>query len=333
MSKPIKDWFAKTFDDWVDEGYPEEIIPDILSGDLPMDEASKAARAAEQGYGSVLYHGSTNPNLTEIAPMEVGKRNATGGNGLFLTDNPRVASTYAYDARVNGGTGPDGGTVYPLRVRDVHPNERVTVADRGVRGDQYKTWWDDILPEKIRGMDIDGFDDATGLSTDQVNRNANKQGKKVVEYSRLMDSAEDVYEIGGTDVPSNVTAVLDNTLVRSPNAAFHPTYKGPNIKGNADPRLLGGMAVGLTTAGLVAPEIAQRFPMPEGGNRAGWLEYVTNLGDQTQNSLRHATGGVSDYFFPEAVNDYLKKVNAEDEEPTWSDRLWAGLDAFRIPGK
>ena len=57
MSKPIKDWFAKTFDDWVDEGYPEEIIPDILSGDLPMDEASKAARAAEQGMGPVLWRG------------------------------------------------------------------------------------------------------------------------------------------------------------------------------------------------------------------------------------------------------------------------------------
>ena len=103
--------------------------------------------------------------------------------------------------------------------------------------------------------------------------------------------------------------------------------------GNADPRLLGGMAAGLTAAGLVAPEIAQRFPMPEGGNRAGWLESVTNWADETQNSLRHATGGVSDYFFPESAVDYLKTVNKEDEEPTWSDRLWAGLDLFKVPGK
>jgi hypothetical protein len=103
--------------------------------------------------------------------------------------------------------------------------------------------------------------------------------------------------------------------------------------GNADPRLLGGMAAGTATLGLFAPEIAERFPMPEGGNKAGWLEWVTNLGDETQRSLRHATNGFSDYFFPEGAVDYLKKVNKEDEEPTWSDRGWAALDVFRVPGK
>ena len=131
----------------------------------------------------------------------------------------------------------------------------------------------------------------------------------------------------------NVLGSSPNTRIRSPNAAFDPMYKGNSMMGSADPRLLGGMAIGLTTAGLVAPEIAQRFPMPEAGNRASWLEKVTGWADATQNSLRHATGGVSDYFFPESAVDYLKTVNAVNEEPTWSDRFWAGLDLFKVPGR
>jgi hypothetical protein len=228
--------------DWIEAGYPEEVAKRIVSGELPMDEASRLARAQEQGYGPVLYHGSTNPNLTEIAPMEVGKRNATGGNGLFLTDDPRVASTYAYDARVNGGTGPDGGTVYPLRVKDVSPSQRVTVKDRGHRGEEYSTYWDEIPTENIRGIDTYVDSDAGHyLQTDQINRSSNREGKKLVEYTNLMDSAEDVYEIGRTDVPSNVTAILDNTLVRSPSAAYDPQYTGSNIMGGL---LAGGVGLG-----------------------------------------------------------------------------------------
>lgn len=232
---------AKIIAKWVDKGYPEEVAGRIASGDLPMDEASRLARAQEQGYGPVLYHGSTNPDMTEIAPMEVGKRNATGGNGLFLTDNPRVASTYAYDARVNGGKGPEGATIYPLRVRDTGRDDWVTVKDRGHRGEEYSTWWDEIPAENIRGMDTDMYEAGQYLETDQINRTANRQGKKLVEYTNLYDSSEDVYSVGGTEVPSNVTAVLDNTLVRSPNAAFDPQYTGSNIMGSL---LAGGVGLG-----------------------------------------------------------------------------------------
>ena len=45
---------ATTIAKWVSKGYPEEVAERIAKGELPMDDASKAARAAEQGYGPVL---------------------------------------------------------------------------------------------------------------------------------------------------------------------------------------------------------------------------------------------------------------------------------------
>lgn len=312
MSKPIKDWFAKTFDDWVDEGYPEEIIPDILSGKLPMDEASKAARAAEQGMGPVLYRGHNSVNTPR------------SDQDMWMTDSRDVAETYLrgypMQSRMDAY-----GTVTPLRTNaDYHGPGNLAY----VRGDG--KMHDKVTTNSIKNPGIEqGIIKGTDNIAEVVKESGQYQG---THFKNIKDE----FHTASSTEPSDVYNVLGSrpdVKIRHADAAFHPTYNGSNIRGSADPRLLGGMAVGLTTAGLVAPEIAQRFPMPEGGNRAGWLEYVTNLGDETQKSLRHATGGVSDYFFPEAVNDYLKKVNAEDEEPTWSDRLWAGLDAFRVPGK
>ena len=311
MSKPIKDWFAKTFDDWVDEGYPEEIIPDILSGDLPMDEASRAARAAEQGYGDVLYRGHSNQN----APYS--------DQDMWMTSSPAVAETYGR-ASLSDGSSLSGVTT-PLRTNAAYhgPNNLAYVRGDGKMHDKVTT-------NSIKNPGIEqGIIKGTDNIAEVVKDSDQYQG---THFRNIKDE----FHTASSTEPSDVYNILGSrpdVKIRHANAAFHPTYRGSNIMGNADPRLLGGMVAGLTAAGLVAPEIAQRFPMPEGGNRAGWLEWVTNLADETQNSLRHTTGGVSDYFFPESANDYLKKVNKEDEEPTWSDRLWAGLDLFKVPGK
>ena len=50
---------ARTVADWVKLGYPESVAKRIVSGDLPMDEASRLKRAEEQGYGEVMLHGSS----------------------------------------------------------------------------------------------------------------------------------------------------------------------------------------------------------------------------------------------------------------------------------
>ena len=36
--------------EWLEQGYPREVVERIVSGELPMDAASRAAREKAQGY-------------------------------------------------------------------------------------------------------------------------------------------------------------------------------------------------------------------------------------------------------------------------------------------
>jgi len=288
--------------DWIEAGYPEEVAKRIVSGELPMDEASRMARAAEQGYGPVLYRGQR-----DYVPLEA-------YDDIWASSSPSVAQTYADSFQEYGG-----GTVIPLRTNASN------LADVNARGSGWRS-------VQTNNRKVPGIETGVHRGTDRITEVVKDSGQ--YDGTHFRNIKDESAKVGGEQADTyNILGSRPDVKIRHANAAFHPTYRGPNIMGNADPRLLGGMAVGLTAAGLAAPEIAQRFPMPEAGNRASWLESVTNWADETQNSLRHATGGVSDYFFPESANDYLKKVNKEDEEPTWSDRLWAGLDLFKAPGK
>ena len=310
---------AKELEEMV--GFPESVANRIATGELPMDAESVARRSDEQGYGPVLYHGSTNPDMTEIAPMEVGKRNATGGNGLFLTDNPRVASTYAYDARVNGGKGPEGATIYPLRVRDTGRDDWVTVKDRGHKGEEYSTFWDEIPAENIRGMDTDMYEAGQYLETDQINRTANRQGKKLVEYTNLYDSGEDVYSVGGTEVPSNVTAVLDNTLVRSPNAAFDPEYTGPNIMGGAAlPVAAGLLAAGQSDDADASVTLRLLKEAPEAYNAL--RKQLARDRQKGLSPMRTAEKFIHDQSmtnYDKGFNQYARKVDGTSSGDYWKE--------------
>ena len=90
---------ARTVADWVKLGYPESVAKRIVSGDLPMDEASRLKRAEEQGYGDVLYHGSTH-DIREFDGLLTNKENDMG-QGVYLSDS-------LFDVNNNyAGEGPD----------------------------------------------------------------------------------------------------------------------------------------------------------------------------------------------------------------------------------
>ena len=76
---------------------------------LDMTKAARMKRAAEQGFGPTLYHGSNN-DIGEFFP-ELG--GAEGGEGVaaWLSSSPRVAGTYA-KTRMGGGA-----NVMPLKAR------------------------------------------------------------------------------------------------------------------------------------------------------------------------------------------------------------------------
>lgn len=350
-------------------GYPESVAKRIATGDLPMDEASRVARREARTHPETYYNGSKSGGILEIDPKMSGAEHGMSAETGFWGGGPERASGYAgnpvhdnstvYPFRIMDNSDQmivDGqGAAW----NNMKPSSPVSVKHWGEGPTDYGSisgWTDDYWDtNSIAHMAKDKLDfnsvvfkgiadsaDEGSIFPELMDMfpelrkmpYGSEQRRDFIRNISKKDSDE-AYRRKEAKANSTGTSVVvfDPDDIRSPNAAFDPQYMGSNIMGNADPRLLGGMAIGMTTAGLVAPEIAQKFPMPEGGNRAGWLESVNNWADETQNSLRHATGGASDYFFPESVVDYLKTVNKEDEEPTWSDRLWAGLDLFRVPGK
>ncbi len=74
---------------------------------LPMDEASRMARAAEQGFDTrkTFYHGSSDGSITDVDPTRTVR--GVYGEGFYTTRMPAKADGYA---------GPEG-SVYPVLLK------------------------------------------------------------------------------------------------------------------------------------------------------------------------------------------------------------------------
>jgi len=102
--------------------------------DMAMDEASRMARAREMGFDvdTPLYHGTG----ADFQAFERGLNRVDGtsdqvyGDGIYLSEFPSQASSYAPRVGRNGG----GGSVLPLASRSQSPYEGIdsfdTLADR-----------------------------------------------------------------------------------------------------------------------------------------------------------------------------------------------------------
>lgn len=203
-------WIGRSVDDLVKMGYPESVAKRISSGELPMDYASRMERARQLGYdvANPEYRGG---GLTQIESPE-----ALFDKGLFSTNNPSLAATYA-NAR-------NGGNTMPVLL---NRENTTTINADGTR-------WNDI---------------------NNSGRSTNDYVARVKNYDLPSIQFKDVRDIGPRTVgyprevlqnafePSNVTATLDPTMVRSQlSAAFDPEYNGPNILGS---RMMPTAATGL----------------------------------------------------------------------------------------
>ena len=101
---------TKAVDELVQFGYPREVAERIVSGDLPMDTASRMQRAEGMGFDptDVQYHG-TEADITQFRPSAKGKM----GPGVYTTPSSSKASVFA------GYPSPyaEGGNVMPLLLR------------------------------------------------------------------------------------------------------------------------------------------------------------------------------------------------------------------------
>ena len=112
----LLDKLGNTIQQLVDAGYPESVAARIASGELPMDQPSRMARAADQGYNMTpQYHGSQS-DILEFRPSSDGKM----GAGVYTSDNPEVANRYA--------TGNSGDNITPVLLRGDSINRRDAIA-------------------------------------------------------------------------------------------------------------------------------------------------------------------------------------------------------------
>ena len=111
---------------------------------LPMDYASRMARAKEQGFDAdtVYYHGTlAKREIDRFRPSQDGIL----GKGVYMSRSPEIAERYAgYHRRME-----PGGSMYPTHVK----GKLWSVEERGLPRDTYKGTNDDI----VKALEGEGF--------------------------------------------------------------------------------------------------------------------------------------------------------------------------------
>ena len=106
-------------DELITAGFPEETAERIVTGQLPMDTASRMQRAEAMGFdpSNVQYHG-TSSNFTEFTPSTVGNL----GAGVYATPDPLNASNRAALIRFRKDLNPNASpNVLPMLTRSESP--------------------------------------------------------------------------------------------------------------------------------------------------------------------------------------------------------------------
>ena len=209
----------KSVKELVDLGYPESVAKKIADGTLPMDDASREARA-----------GLMNMTDERLFRGHSANRPPESRDDMFLSDNYDVAATYARGGEVYDEALDDyvelPGEVTPLR----HNARNLLEVDANFHD---YTWPVARVPEFGEAV---GSDQISG-AVKQTSHNSGLQGTR---FEDMLDDYEG-------EAPSNIYNILgsrDDVQIRHADlAAFDPEYNGKNI--------LGGAALPIT-AGLMA---------------------------------------------------------------------------------
>jgi hypothetical protein len=203
---------------------------------LPLDEASRMARAKEMGFDTDAYHG-TDKDIFEF-DVDAGM-GARSGTGTWLTDSTDIAETYAKNR---------GGSTYPLKI---NTKNMATVDVGGANWNNIPI--DDVYLDMGDGMNFDlkhfMRQDLEGLtSTNDIARVAKEIGAEGVIFKNVNDVGPHRYNIegkvGGSDRPLSTNyVVFDPKNIRSKHAKFDPKKRD---SGN----LLAGLGAALGITGL-----------------------------------------------------------------------------------
>ena len=222
---------AKEVLELLQQGRESEITEDIIEKadpkyladnyDLPMDTESRMKRAKEMGYDvdNVRYHG-TDKSFDKFNPSEYQKGSRVG---VFTTDNPYVAATYAPPMR--------GGQIYPVYTKDTYSG------DLGpIEIDAQKSNWNQLegnLPAYASESGDETIDlyfpeiselTSTGLpvTTNDIAYIAKESGRPSVTFTNLTDRGPQFVDSPLANWPSNVRSDFNPDSLRSIFARFDP---------------------------------------------------------------------------------------------------------------
>ena len=267
---------AKTIAKWLEKGYPEEVAERIASGALPMDDASRAARAAEQGYGDVMYRGHSNKRYP-----------VTSSQDMWMTDNPATAQTYA-DAynKTYLPEAPEFEHWYSY-YKEGDISDVASEAELGSLQREYEGFlkdWKDTQPLppgvvtplrhnatelahvrgggrhfpnvetnsiKLKGLQRHPATRGVHRGTDNIAETVKDSGAyQGTMFTKIKDDFQSARG-AQTSTVHNVLGSRPDVNIRHADAAFDPQYKGSNIMGNATVPLLGLLASGSAGAGVL----------------------------------------------------------------------------------
>ena len=223
--------------------------------DLPMDEASRMARAQEMGFDRIVFHGSKD-DFQSLDPEMAEDR--TYGTGNWVTDDPDIAATYTGDIRSNPQT-------YPMRLN---------TSDFGSMDFRGKNW--SSGPEfgymrypraygKFSDKVSDIYEDwKSWASSDNAARAASDAGLSGVELKNIVDVGPNIFSRADRQkrLPETATsfAVLDPSAARSQFARFDPRLSHLSNLTAANMSPLGG----LVAQGMVSQEELEDYLRQKG---------------------------------------------------------------------
>jgi len=266
MAKPLTQ-LIKTLTDSTDEatkagqatadGFTDDALAEISNQvDLPMDKASRMARAEQQGFdvGETYYHG-TLADFDEFSAKDsaFNSRSDAPSDVFFMSSSPEVASSYATGKAKKG----QAKNVLDLNIKKGNTAE--------VRSSPTSTW-SQMQLEPDLDIDVrDSFLNKNGWRwSDGQNRNY-PELTDTNEMSKLLkDKGYDTAIFRGiTDgktakankISQDTVAVFKAESIRSTRAAFDPDKKGSS-------NLLAGVGGGALLVGIT-PEEAKAAPLEQ----------------------------------------------------------------------
>lgn len=186
----------------IEAGYPDTTAMKIVTGELPMDNASRMARATEQGFTEKAYHtGQKSDNPQGILSLNAPFAKNTG---TFFSSIPEITASY---------TGRKGSrpTSYPMLIN----TKGMETTDAEMSN------WNDIFSPKVIGPDgnqvMETFDDElapsflrTPFSVEGV-KGSFQEPLFLDDYATTNELARGSMERGATG------AVIDNVIDVGPN--------------------------------------------------------------------------------------------------------------------